>query len=382
MELDYDLSGSAPISELLISGNYTFKRLLHRCWEKDYFTSALPWQQRGTAPALPITGTGSAVWSANAFTNTFISAEDTATTNVSISQKKFYNQNFAGQIALKTALDNNTVDLSQASTFDVSDLRLAFQVQKWMERNARSGARYTEFLRSHFAVAPRDDRLQRPEYIGGSKCPMIISEVMQTSGTESTTGTQKTPQGYLAGHGISVGAQFAGKYTATEYGLIMGIMSVMPRSAYQQGINRQWLRKTKYDFYFPEFAHLSEQAVTQEEIYASASKTENEKIFGYQPRYNEMRSKDTMVCGEMRKDFNYWHLGRIFDSAPVLNSDFVTCNPSKRVFAVTDENVNGLIVNFANKITAIRPLPVEELPDLLITTKEVKYEFHIRLRHT
>ena len=255
--------------------------------------------------------------------------------------------------------------MSQASTFDVSDLRLAFQVQKWMERNARSGARYTEFLRSHFAVAPRDDRLQRPEYIGGSKCPMIISEVMQTSGTESTTGTQKTPQGYLAGHGISVGAQFAGKYTATEYGLIMGIMSVMPRSAYQQGINRQWLRKTKYDFYFPEFAHLSEQAVTQEEIYASASKTENEKIFGYQPRYNEMRSKDTMVCGEMRKDFNYWHLGRIFDSAPVLNSDFVTCNPSKRVFAVTDENVNGLIVNFANKITAIRPLPVEGTPGLI-----------------
>ena len=205
---------------------------------------------------------------------------------------------------------------------------------------------------------------------------------MQTSGTESTTGTQKTPQGYLAGHGISVGAQFAGKYTATEYGLIMGIMSVMPRSAYQQGINRQWLRKTKYDFYFPEFAHLSEQAVTQEEIYASASKTENEKIFGYQPRYNEMRSKDTMVCGEMRKDFNYWHLGRIFDSAPVLNSDFVTCNPSKRVLRSLTKMLTDLSLTSLTKLRLSDRSPLRELPDLLITTKEVKYEFHIRLRHT
>ena len=143
------------------------------------------------------------------------------------------------------ALNANTVDLSTASTFDIADLRLAFQIQKWMERNARAGVRYTEFLKAHFGVSPRDERLQRPEYIGGSKAPCIISEVLQTSSTDSTT-----PQGNLAGHGITVSDAYCGKYHAQEFGLIIGIMSIMPRSAYSQGIDKQWLRKTKYDFYF------------------------------------------------------------------------------------------------------------------------------------
>ena len=127
-----------------------------------------------------------------------------------------------------------------ATTFDVSDLRVAFQIQKWMERNARSGARYTEFLRSHFGVTPRDDRLQRPEYLGGSKSPVIVSEVLQTSQTAIT------PQGYMAGHAISVDKNFCVNYHVKEYGLIMGILSVIPEAAYQQGIDRQWLRKTFY----------------------------------------------------------------------------------------------------------------------------------------
>ena len=127
---------------------------------------------------------------------------------------------------LQGAFNDNIVDLSTASTFDIADLRLAFQIQKWMERNARAGARYTEFLRSHFGVAPRDERLQRPEYIGGCKSPVIISEVLQTSSTDATSA-----QGNLAGHGLTVANQYCGKYHAEEFGLIMGIMSVMPRSA-------------------------------------------------------------------------------------------------------------------------------------------------------
>ena len=345
-----------------------------RCWEKDYFTSALPWQQRGTAPSLPISGTTQAVFNFGPGgigvlpvdynfngTNYPLQANNDASGNVS-GFKITNPPGAATNRPLYTTLNNtilaNSVDLSAATTFDVADLRLVFQIQKWMERNARGGARYTEFLRSHFAVSPRDDRLQRPEYIGGSKSPVIISEVLQTSEP-----TASSPQANMAGHGISVNQSFCANYRATEYGLIMGIMSIMPRSAYSQGIDRQWLRQTKYDFYFPEFANLSEQAIERCEIYASNSESENKTLFGYQGRYDELRFKRNQVCGLMRTSLNYWHLGREFASPPLLNSAFVECNPSKRIFAIQDEP--GLIVNFGNLIKAIRPMPVQSNPGLL-----------------
>ena len=300
--------------------------ILNRCWEKDYFTSSLLNQQRGTAPALPISGLTSAVWDDAAFYFTGVNVPAVDATGTTLD--KFRTSTSAHRDSLKLALNSNVVDLSSATTFDVADLRLVFQIQKWMERNNRAGARYTEFLGAHFGVHPRDDRLQRPEYIGGSKTPVIISEVLQTSQTDATS-----PQGNLAGHGIAVSDSFCGKYKAEEFGLIIGIMSVMPRTAYQQGINRQWLRRTKYDFYFPEFSNLSEQAVENAEICATGTESHNKGLFGYQGRYDEMRTKSSMICGKMRTDFDFWHLGRIFDtgSPPVLNETFVTCNPSKRI---------------------------------------------------
>nr|QJB19320.1 MAG: major capsid protein [Microvirus sp.] len=336
----------------------TNESILNRCWEKDYFTSSLPWQQRGTAPALPISGSTSAVWHESDFRG--LPPEYNFGYIASGADSRGYIDN---NTALYNALDHfnsNTVDLSTASTFDIADLRLAFQIQKWMERNARAGARYTEFLQSHFGVSPRDERLQRPEYIGGSKNPVIISEVLQTSSTDATT-----PQGNLAGHGIAVSDAYCGKYHAKEFGLIMGIMSIMPRSAYSQGIDKQWLRKTKYDFYFPEFANLSEQAILNAEICATDVDTHNLDIFGYQGRYDEMRTKNSMIVSQMRSTFDYWHLGRQFDigSPPVLNSDFVQCVPRKDIFAVPSEP--GLIVNFSNIIKAFRPLPYMAVPGLI-----------------
>lgn len=329
----------------------TNETILNRCWEKDYFTSSLLWQQRGTAPALPISGTSHAVW--------------TSTTAMGLAMNMTYEgqagaDEYLVSTGAKNALDRNVVDLSTATTFDIADLRLAFQIQKWMERNARAGARYTEFLRAHFGVSPRDDRLQRPEYIGGSKSPIIFSEVLQTSSTDGTS-----PQGNLAGHGLTVSQSYCGKYHATEYGLVIGLMSVMPRTVYSQGINRQWLRRTKYDFYFPEFANLSEQAVENAEICATASSAHNTGIFGYQGRYDEMRTKDNMVCSQMRDTFDYWHLARQFDTGtpPTLNDDFVECIPRKDIFAVPSEP--GLIVNFGNIIKAIRPLPIMGEPGLI-----------------
>ena len=339
----------------------TNESILNRCWEKDYFTSSLLWQQRGTAPALPISGTTFADFTAAVSgTGTWANARGIMVSNVAPPNTHLVTEGGLNNSLALNALNKNTVDLSSATTFDIADLRLAFQIQKWMERNARAGARYTEFLRAHFGVSPRDDRLQRPEYIGGSKSPIIFSEVLQTSSTDGTS-----PQGNLAGHGITVSQSYCGKYHATEYGLVIGLMSVMPRTAYSQGINRQWLRRTKYDFYFPEFANLSEQAIENAEICATASSAHNTGIFGYQGRYDEMRTKDNMVCSQMRDTFDYWHLARQFDTAtpPTLNDDFVECVPRKDIFAVPSEP--GLIVSHGNIIKAIRPLPIMGEPGLI-----------------
>ena len=341
--------------------NLQSKRLLSdttiafRAWEKDYFTSALPWQQRGTAPAMPITGTTKAVWDPSDFaTNT----AGSVMIGVGAADRKWYGSTAQTTTNIRAALNDNTIDLSSAEAFDVADLRQVVQIQKWMERSARGGVRYTEFLRSMFGVSPRDDRLQRPEYFGGSKSPVIVSEVLQTSSTDATT-----PQANMAGHGIAVQHQYAGKYHCQEYGLIMGLLSILPKPMYQQGINRQWLRPTRYDYYFREFANLSEQAIERGEIYYTATEASNKTLFGFQGRYNEMRQKDNMVVGEMRTTFDYWHLGREFSSAPVLNENFIKCVPRKDIFAVP--SVPGFLINWGNRIKALRPMPVEPVPGLM-----------------
>jgi hypothetical protein len=329
--------------------------ILLRAWEKDYFTSSLPWQQRGTAPALPLSGTGFAD-----FTNAVSGTEGNTTSlhvQTEVNTETIHTPSGTYNAELLAALNKNEIDFQDATTFDVADLRLAFQIQKWLELNARAGARYTEFLKAHFSVAPRDSRLQRPEYIGGTKAPIVISEVLQTSETDSS------PQGNLAGHGISAATQGVGRYRVQEYGLIMGIMSIMPRTVYQQGINRQWLKETKYDFYFPEFANLSEQPVYEREVFCTAVDTENQTVFGFQGRYDEMRVKQSMVCGLFRTDLDHWHISRQFSTAPSLNQEFIECDPRKDIFAAPDEP--GLLVSYGNLIKAIRPLPIMSNPGLI-----------------
>ena len=371
--------------ETLISDvSLTQESILLRAWEKDYFTSSLPWQQRGTAPALPISGTTNAVFNGatpqwlKAYVGQVVDANHDVSASAASSNTTWTLNRSSGSVAVTngevdaqvsssfvTWLNNNSINLANATTFNVKDLRLAFSIQRWMEHNARGGARYTEFLQQHFGVAPRDDRLQRPEYIGGSKSPVIISEVLQTSASNITGST--TPTGTLNGHGITVDRSYVAKYHAEEFGLIMGIMSVMPKPVYSQGINRQWLRQTKYDFPFPEFVNLSEQAILQAEIYADGVSTDNNTIFGYQGRYDELRYKPNMFVADMRDTYNYWHLGRIFSAAPLLNQSFIECNgttvAAKRPFAV--QNVPELIVSVGNRIKAIRPLPIMAQPGLI-----------------
>lgn len=341
------------IAELTVA---TAEAIQIRAWEKDYFTSALPWQQRGTAPALPISGTIAATGQ-----NVDIEVESTGDPG---DHRTWVSQNAGASIALSSAWSEASplrwvvpgleTNLAGATTFDIADLRLATKLQLWMERNARGGVRYNEFLKTHYNEDLEDYKATRPVYIGGTRQPLIVSEVAQTSGGADDAAA--TPQGTLAGHGLSADRQFVCKFHANEFGLVMGIMSIMPKPAYSQGVNRQWIKSTRYDYFAPEFADLSEQPVTRMELYATAVENDNETVFGYQGRYDEMRVKHDQVCGDMRATFNYWHLGREFAAAPELNQTFIECVPRKDIFAVADED--GVIVNIRNIVKAIRPLPL------------------------
>lgn len=347
--------------------------ILYRSWKKDYFTSSLPWQQRGISPALPISGTlplsfyreGGSLPDSLPLNNKYGSIGMSSEGSDIL---RFYTSDDSSGTGVHLANGvRGSVNLENATTFDVAVLREAFQIQRWLELNARAGVRYTEFLKSHFGLAPRDEVLQRPEYIGGTKSSIVVSEVLQTS--QTTKGETGSPQGSLAGHGLGAMSDFVCTYTAKEFGYIIGIASWMPKPSYQQGVNRIFSRQTKYDFYFPEFAHLSEQAVTKGEVYATGVESHDNAIFGYQSCYSEMRYMPSFNCADMRDTFSYWHLGRIFSSDPSLNAGFLTTNPKysggirKDIFA--DQESKGLLVQFGNVVKAIRPLPVYGTPGFI-----------------
>lgn len=351
--------------------------VLNRCWERDIFTSALTTQQRGTAPALPVFGSASADFDLAAVYNDYapsdmqnvriMATEDSdaaaewgyirgATAGVGASAMEWVNDSEEAAKLDTIFSDNNTIDGSAFSSVDIADLRLAWQLQVWMERNNRAGYRYIEQLQAHFGVSPRDERLQRPEFIGGTTNDVLISEVLQTG----EAGT--TPQGNMAGHGIAVQSSEVGRYRVEEFGLVIGLMCIVPKTAYQNGINRQWLRRTTFDFPFPEFTGLSEQEIFNEElickgIVADPTGVYNRGVFGYTGRYNELRYKPNLVAGDLRDTYAYWHLGRVFDptTPPALNAAFVECVPRKDIFAVPSEP--GLIVSFGNHLDVMRPIP-------------------------
>jgi len=229
-----------------------------------------------------------------------------------------------------------------------------------MELNARAGVRYDEFIDAHFGpgTAPNNETLQQPAYIGGCKSPIIVSETLQTSKTESGA-----PQGNMAGHGIGVSEGYIGKYRVREHGWIMILMSVMPRSLYQQGINRKFLRRTTEDFYFPEYAHLSEDIITETELYALDGTDNSTTPFGFQGKYDEYRMKESYVCADFRDTFDYWHMSRQFPTAPLLNASFIECTPRLDCFAVP--TVRPFLYSVGNLYKAIRPIPIMSEPGLM-----------------
>lgn len=335
--------------------------LLDRCWEKDYFTSALPWAQRGASVTLPLGTTAPVTRVSNAaYWEAYLTGTDTkndATAGIHGDSTGFVYQE--GDTAKKLSFDPRgglVADLSTASAATINALRNAFQVQKWLERNARGGARYVESILAHFGVRSSDARLQRPEFLGGGRSPITVSEVLQTS--ESGT----TPQGTMAGHGFSVQSNHAFEKSFEEHGLVIGIMSIMPRTGYMQGLPRMWSRSSKYDYFWPEFAALGEQAVLSKEIYCDpfTDPADDEATFGYQGRYDEYRRRESTVHGTFRTTLDYWHMARKFAARPTLSSTFVQADPTTRISAVP--TAANCLVQVYNDVKAVRPMPLEGIP--------------------
>jgi hypothetical protein len=341
-----------------------------RAWQHDYFTSALPWTQRGPEATIPLGTTAPIQYQNDAGYATILRNDATGNPLSSVSLPNL-ETNVAGatfaNIPSQTFVDfdnsrNLVADLSTATASSINDLRRAFRLQEWLERNARGGARYIEIITAHFGVRSSDARLQRPEFLGGSSTPITISEVLQTSANAS----EPTPQGNMAGHGVSVGSSNYVSYRAEEHGYIIGIMSVMPKTAYQQGVPKHWKKLDKFDYYWPSFANIGEQPIYNEELYHENTSRDQE-VFGYTPRYAEYKYIPSTVHGTFRTSLNFWHMGRIFDATdkPVLNADFIECDATEvdRVFNVP-EGSEHLYVYLHNEVKATRLMPYFGTPTI------------------
>lgn len=340
----------------------------------DYFTSALPWPQKGPAVQLPLGATAPVSIARNGQAVQIRRAGDPTTDRSWTNLTGTSNLQITGGVpgatenilfGTQTGLQG-TADLSAATAATINQLRQAFQIQRIYERDARGGTRYTELIQAHFGVTSPDARLQRPEYLGGSSIPLNVNPIAQTSATPS----QPTPQGNLAAMGTFHvnGAGFTKSFT--EHGVILGFISARADLNYQQGLNRMWFRSTRWDYYWPALSHIGEQAILNKEIYAqgSANPTADAAVFGYQERFAEYRYKPSVITGQMRSNFaqtlDTWHLAQNFSSLPVLGSTFIQENPPvSRVIAVPTEP--QFLYDSYVKLRCARPMPVYSVPGLI-----------------
>jgi len=392
---DQNLIDSVPVPKGDGPDNNADYVLLRRGKRHDYFTSCLPWPQKGPGVEIsigssaPVYGTGKTL----GFTN------GTGTMGLTVNYNyenpssgssfgrgvnaitSAYNTTAGGSLSMNTQSSNDQLinnkalavvtsgesglyaDLSQAEAATINSLREAFQLQKLYERDARGGTRYTEIIRSHFGVISPDARLQRPEYLGGSSARVIINPVQQTSATDT-----KTPQGNLAAFGLVADSNQGFTKSFVEHCVIIGLVNVRADLTYQQGIPRMFSRQTRFDFYWPALAHLGEQAVLTKEIFATGVPATDDSVFGYQERFAEYRYFPSQITGKFRssdpQSLDVWHLSQNFTNQPILTDIFISeYPPVDRVIAVQDEP--HFLFDSHIELTCARPMPVYSIPGLI-----------------
>jgi len=343
-------SGPVPVANY--SGLLTIRK---RAWEKDYYTSARPFAQKGGAVGIPFTykpvsdvvDSSGAPAPGNTLVGTLAGGP---LPNLMVGKTDYQTGGVQGRIE----------NIESLAT--INEFREANALQRFLEKLARSGNRYIEYIKSIFGETSSDSRLQRPEYLGGGRAPIVISEVLSTF--DNTAGGN--PQGTMSGHGISVGNTNGFTQSFNEHGYVIGLISVLPRTGYQQGLPKHFTRFDQFDFPIPDFAHLGEQEVKNKEVFVDYNEAVdlNEATFGYQSRYSECKFQNSTSHGDFRTSLAFWHMDRLFAVRPGLNGSFIESDPTLRIFAITDPDLDHLWCMVYNDVSAVRPLPYYGTPTL------------------
>jgi len=344
----YDSGGACSSYELI-----TFRKR-NIGWEKDYFTTANIEPQFGPDVPIPVGIEADGNLHLNAGED--IQATDYLSLSPDYSGASLILRNDNG-----TYKSDVVYNKGLATTGTINDLRIANHLQRYRDKLQIAGARYNEAILAEFGVVVPDYRIQRPEYIGG------FSNALETGRVLQTTPTADSPLGSFGGQGLGNGRMDYIHHTCYEHGYIIGLSTVVPRSGYDQGIPRMFMKNDIFDFYHPDFAQLGDQEVLYDEIYVSDnSETDvpDDSRFGYQQRYGEYKYAMDKTNGEFRTSLSYWHMNRIFDQRPYLNGDFITCEPTNRIFAVEDDSANKLYAEIYQEIKAVRPMPISVVPTL------------------
>ena len=384
---DQNIQDSVNVDVGDVSVDVSTFKLLPRGKRKDYFTSALPWPQKGAAVSLGLSGTVPVVGNGSTFgLQNNLGKDFELSANVSTGSSGNYRDPLYTFHTGYTTSSSQILQVSKdpsksglvasiddgSASFSINALRQAVALQRLLETDARGGTRYTEILRAHFGVTSPDARLQRPELLGSFSVPLALHTVPQSSGTGTSS---STPQGNLSAFGLATGEARAFSKSFVEHSIILGLVSIRSDLTYQQGIPRMWSRSTRYDYYWPELSSLGEQAILNKEIYAqgknkkdSSGELIDNQVFGYQERWSEYKYGYSKITGELRSTFDqsldYWHLSQKFDELPTLSPAFIVENPPvQRVLAVTD--APQFILDAYFDLNCVRPMPLYCVPGLV-----------------